>query len=131
MDHILAMVQASYTTPEPAGRDTQALTDVVSVAIPLETFILFTSVTLREEEMVVYTPSYRHPIPGMSTLLPFINGALATVFALTCLMVGKRVMDPRRSYDPLSQLSSFGASHQPSTRLSPFSLPSSEKQALA
>ena len=51
-DDILAMLQATYTAPELAARNTQALTDLVSVAIPVETFILFTAIALREEEMV-------------------------------------------------------------------------------
>ena len=58
------MLQASYTAPEPASRDTQDLTDLVSVAIPVETFILFTELTLREEEMVTHIPLHRHPIVG-------------------------------------------------------------------
>jgi hypothetical protein len=40
------MLQTVYTAPEPAAPDTKALTDLVSVAIPVETFILFTAVTL-------------------------------------------------------------------------------------
>ncbi len=44
-----------YTTPEDAARDVQALMDLVASAIPTETFILFTSFTLREEEMVIHT----------------------------------------------------------------------------
>ena len=40
MDIILALLQATYTVPQPTARDTQALTDLVSVAIPVRTFIL-------------------------------------------------------------------------------------------
>jgi hypothetical protein len=43
------MLQAAFTAPEPAARDIQALTDLVSVAIPVEIFIFFTAITLREE----------------------------------------------------------------------------------
>ncbi len=43
--------------------DMQALTDLVSVAIPIETFILFTELALREEEMMTHTPSHCHSTP--------------------------------------------------------------------
>jgi hypothetical protein len=59
-DTILAMFQMVYTTPEDAARDIQALTDLVASAIPTDTFILFTSFTLREEELVIPTPSLHH-----------------------------------------------------------------------
>jgi hypothetical protein len=58
------------------------MTGLVSVAIPVEKFILFTAVALREEEMMVYIPSRLHSTPWLLALLPFINGALATVLAL-------------------------------------------------
>jgi len=45
-DIILDMLQASYTAPEQATKDTYTLTDLVSVANPVETFILFTEITL-------------------------------------------------------------------------------------
>ena len=45
-DNILTMLQAAYTTPEAVARDNQALTNLVFVAIPVETFVLFTTVTL-------------------------------------------------------------------------------------
>ena len=61
--HILIMLQAAYTTPELAAKDTQSLNDLAAVAIPVETFILLTTVTLREKEMVVYNPSHLHSIP--------------------------------------------------------------------
>jgi hypothetical protein len=56
-DHTLAMLQVAYTTPELAARDTQALTYLVSATIPVETLIVFTAVTLREEKIVIHTPS--------------------------------------------------------------------------
>ena len=122
-DHIFAMLRATYTPPpEPAATETQALTNLASVAIPVETFILFTAVTLREEEMAVYTHSDLHPISGLLALLPLINVALAAVFALPGLLTGHRVVDPRRPHDPLSRLTFFGESHQPSNRLSPLSI---------
>ena len=77
------------------------------MAIPVETFILFTAVTLREKEMVVYTPSHLHPISGLLALLSLINGALAAVFALPNLLTGQRVVNPRRPHDPLSLLAFF------------------------
>jgi len=85
-DSILAMLQATYTTPESASRDTYALTNLVSVAIPVETFIFFTAVTLREEEMVIHTPPHLHPISGLMTFLPLTKGALAAVLALSGLL---------------------------------------------
>jgi hypothetical protein len=45
-DRILSMMQMAYTTPESEAKDTQALSDLVAVAIPVETFILFTAATL-------------------------------------------------------------------------------------
>ena len=111
MAHILAMLQATYTTPEPATRDTKALTYLVSVAIPVEAFIFFTAVKLRKEEMVVYTFSHLRPISGLLALLSSINDALAAVFALPGLLTRHRVVDPRRPYNPLSRLAFFGASH--------------------
>ena len=42
------MLQMEYSTPEHATGDAQALTDLVAEAIPVETFILYTNVTLRE-----------------------------------------------------------------------------------
>ena len=55
-DAILAMLHMVYTTPEDAARDVQALTDLVASAIPTETFILYTSFSLREDEMLIHTP---------------------------------------------------------------------------
>jgi hypothetical protein len=80
-DHILTMLQAAYTTPKLASKDIEAVTYLVSEVIPVESCILFTAVTLREEEMVVYTPPHPQSISGLLTLRPFINGAFATVFA--------------------------------------------------
>ncbi len=79
-DYILAMLQAVYTAPEPAARDIQALTDLVSVAISVETFILFTAVTLRDEEMVCHTPTSSTPIYS-SWILPSLtpSASVATV----------------------------------------------------
>ncbi len=45
-DRILFMLQTSYTTPELAARDTHALTKVVALATPVDTFFIFTAVTL-------------------------------------------------------------------------------------
>jgi hypothetical protein len=80
--NILAMIQAAYTAPEPATKNTQTLMDLVSVAIPVEIFILYTAITLREEEMVTHTPLHRHPTSGWLTLLSLTYGALAAVLAL-------------------------------------------------
>ncbi len=54
------MLKMVYTTPEDAARDVQALTNLVASAIPTETFILFTSFNLREDEMVIHTPFQHH-----------------------------------------------------------------------
>ena len=45
-DCILVMLQMEYITPKHAAEDAQAVTDIVTVAIPVETFILYTVVTL-------------------------------------------------------------------------------------
>ena len=51
------MLQMAYTDPVIAARDIQALTDLVAAAIPIETFILYTVLTLRENDMVTNNPS--------------------------------------------------------------------------
>ena len=94
------MLQATYTAPEPAAKDTKALTDLVSVAIPVETFILFTAITLREEDLVTHTPPHRHPTSGWLALLSLTYGALVAVIALPSYLTGHRVVDPRRSHTP-------------------------------
>jgi hypothetical protein len=48
-DHILGMLQMEYPTPEHATGDAHALTDLVAGVILVETFILYTVVTLWEE----------------------------------------------------------------------------------
>jgi len=118
-DHTLTMLQATYTTPEFVVRDIMVLPNLVLVAIPVETFIFFTAVTLIEEETVIHTPPHLHPISRSLALLPLLNGAFATVYALTRLLIGQRFVDPRRSHDPLRRHALLGTSHQPSTRLSP------------
>jgi hypothetical protein len=85
-DNILTMLQAAYATPEAVARDTQALIDLVSVAIPVETLILFTAVTLREEGMVTNTPPNPHHTPGLLAFLSLTNGVFAAVLALIGLM---------------------------------------------
>ena len=81
-DRILAMLQATYTAPEPTARDTQTLTDLVSVAIPVKICILFTAITLREEEMVTHTPSHRHPTSWRLALLSLTYVVFDAAFAL-------------------------------------------------
>jgi len=55
---------------------------MVSVAIPVETFIAYTTVTLREEEIVILIPPHLHPIIlGILATLPSINGTLNAVLA--------------------------------------------------
>jgi len=56
-DNILALLRKDYTASENAAGDTRALTDLVAVSIPVETFILYTVDTLQEEEMAVHTRS--------------------------------------------------------------------------
>jgi hypothetical protein len=43
------MLQAAYTTPKLAAKDTHALTNLVAVTILIKILILFTAVALREE----------------------------------------------------------------------------------
>ncbi len=45
-DRIITMLQTYYTTPEQTAADAQALTEFVSVAIPVETLIFFTTITI-------------------------------------------------------------------------------------
>jgi len=59
-DNILAMLQMVYTDPNFAARDIQGLTDLVASAIPTESFILYTVITLRDNDMVTSTPSPHH-----------------------------------------------------------------------
>jgi hypothetical protein len=125
------MLQAAYTTPEAVARDTQALPNLVSVVIPVETFILFTTMTLREEEMGTNTPFHLHPTYGLLAFLSLTNGTLATILALPSLLIEQRAMNPRRPHDPPNQLTLYQVSHQPATILNPLSLPISEKQAVA
>jgi hypothetical protein len=69
-----------YTSEDAAG-DTHALIDLGAVSIPVETFILYTVVTLQEEEMAVCTPSYPHPLFGFLAFLSFNNVALAAILS--------------------------------------------------
>jgi hypothetical protein len=63
MDRIIAMLQMQCPTTEHATGDGHALTDLVAYAILVETFILYTDVTLHEDEMVVLIPSNSTPYP--------------------------------------------------------------------
>ena len=103
-DNILISLQTTYTAPEPATKDTHALTDLVSVAIPVETFILYTAIILREEEMTTHTPSHRHPTSGWLALLSLTYGVFDAVFALPCHLAGHGVKDPHSSHDLPSRL---------------------------
>ena len=87
-----------YTTSEQVAADAQALTDFVSVAIPVETFILFTTLTLQEEEMVrqalpnpptsvlgILTPKHGAPLaivasPGRQTTTKSLNPGLQAIW---------------------------------------------------
>jgi hypothetical protein len=59
-DIILAMLQMVYTDPNIAARDIRGLTDLLASAIPTETFILYTVITLRDNDMVTNTLSPHH-----------------------------------------------------------------------
>jgi len=98
-DIILALLQ-TYTAPKLAATDTLALTDLVSVAFPVEPFILYTAVTLWEEEMVAHTLSHRHPASGWMASLSLTYGVFDAVFALPGHLTGHGVKDPRKSQDP-------------------------------
>ena len=115
------MLQAAYTATRPATRDTHALTCLVSVASPAKNFVLFTTVTHRQEEMVIHSRPHLHPISGLLAFLSLTNGALIPVFALRGLPTRQRVVDPRRPSDPPSRLTLFRTSHKPATFLSPLS----------
>jgi hypothetical protein len=99
-DDIIALLQATYTAPEPAAKDTQALTAIVSVATPVKTFILYTAITLREEEMVTHAPSNRHPASEWLASLSLTYGVSDAVSALQGHLAEHGVKDPRRSQDP-------------------------------
>jgi hypothetical protein len=45
------------------------------MAIPVKTFILFTTVTLREEEMMIHTPPHVYAIFGLLAFMFLLNGA--------------------------------------------------------
>ena len=81
-DIILTTLQASYTALEPSAKDTQALTDLVSVATPVEAYIFFTELTLRDEEMVSHTPFPRQPTLTWLAVMSLTYGVLAAVFVL-------------------------------------------------
>jgi hypothetical protein len=121
-DHTLAMLQATYTTPELEARDTHALTNLVYVATTVETFILFTAVTLREEEMAILTPYHPHPISGLLALPPITNGALATVFTLPSRLTRLSAADPLQPHYSSIRITIFRATHQIMTILSPLFL---------
>ena len=103
-DSILALLQATYTAPEPAARDTHALTDFVSVSIPVETFIFYTAVTFWEEEMVTHTPSHRQSALGWMVSLSLTYGIYDAVFALPSHLTRHGAKDPQRLHEPTSQL---------------------------
>ncbi len=102
-ESILTMLQAVYTTPNAVSRNTQALIDLVYVTISVEICILFTTVTLREEEMVTNTPSHLHPAFGLLAFISLTNGAFVAVLALLGLPTRQRAMDPIRPNDPPEQ----------------------------
>ena len=107
-----------YTSPELAARDTQALTDLVSVVIPTETSILFTAVTLQEEEMVRYTPTSSHPIYGPWILPPLAHGVHFAIVALSGDLTGHRSVGPRWPHNRWRRPTNHIASHQHSTNYS-------------
>ena len=80
-DTVLALLRRDYIASEDAAGDNQALTNLVVISIPVETFILYTVVTLQEEERAVRTPSYPYPLLGFLAFLPFNNGALAAILS--------------------------------------------------
>ena len=83
-----------------AARDIQALTDLVASAISTETFTLFTTVTLREDEMVTQTPSCLHSRYGWLSLSPLTHGALTVVPASPGYLTRQSVPDHSRPQDP-------------------------------
>jgi hypothetical protein len=71
--------------------------------------------------MAIRTPPHLHSIFGLMVFLPLTDGDLAAVFALPGLLIGQRVVDPRRPHDPPSRLALSRASLQPTIILSPLS----------
>lgn len=92
---IMAMLQAVYTTPETATQDILGLTDLVSVAIPVETFILFTDLTLHEEDMVRQT-SPHSPLTSVCVPSPTLTPGTPATHALSGYLIGPRHKVPQR-----------------------------------
>ncbi len=93
------------------GSKTCALTISTCPVFPVETFILFTAVTLQEDDMAVHTSAYLPSIPLLLALLPFINDPLAVMFALSRHLIGHSFADPRRLPDSVFRLPSLEASY--------------------
>ena len=93
------------------------------MAIPEEAFVLFTTVILREKEMVIHTPPRLRPVSRLMAISLLTNGALAAVLALSGLHTEQRVVDPRRPHDPPIRLELSRTFLQPTTILSPLSPP--------
>ena len=84
MNRILDMSHVDYISSKAAAGDTQALTDLVAMSILVETLILYTVMTLHEEEMAVHTPSYPHPLLGLLVFFSLNHGAIAATFFASC-----------------------------------------------
>ena len=101
------MLQMECTTPKQAAGDDQARIVLVAVVIiPVETLVLYTDVTLQEEEMAAHIPFYPHPIPRLLTFMPFINNALVVILAFSIYLTRRLLEGPRRPPARLIWLSS-------------------------
>jgi hypothetical protein len=123
-DCILTMLQTAYTTPDMASRDIQALTDLVTSAIAAETFILFTTITLREDEMVIHNPHRLHSRVGWLAISPLTYGALAAVSAPSGYLEDIHEPNPSRARYSKGCLSAIAwTPFQRMNSLSPIPLP--------
>jgi hypothetical protein len=66
------------------------------VAISVKTLILYTAVTLREEEMVTRTPSHRHRASGWMASMSLTYGIFDAVFTLPSHLPRHGVKNPRK-----------------------------------
>ncbi len=86
------MLQTVYTAPELAAADAQALTEFVSLAILVETFILSTTITLLEEEIMSHTLT--PPLISIPGILTPTHGASRAIAALSGVFTDTMLVDP-------------------------------------
>jgi hypothetical protein len=70
------MFHREYSTLESAAKDSATLFEFAAVAISMETFTVYTVMTLLEEDMVVHhIPRLLHSFSMLLALSPYINVA--------------------------------------------------------